>query len=73
MLFDPELVGFALVLEEAGALTEIAAVGGRFLSGDLLLAGVDCATFESVKPPARVTTHIVPNSGCGPQEMPATL
>ncbi len=33
---------------------------------------VDAAT-TSVNPPARVTTHMLPYSGCGPHEMPATL
>jgi len=65
-----------LVLAFAGGLTDKLAVGGLFFSAvpDLLMLSAGAwAVTASLKPPAKVSTHIAPNSGCGPHDIPATL
>jgi len=61
--------------EFAGELPGDVAAGEVFFTVlfDLLLLDGVLAVTESVKPPANVSTHIVPYSGCGPHEIPATL
>jgi hypothetical protein len=60
-----ELVVLAAGFEFELVFTESFAVGGLFDPEPLLEA-------ISVNPPAKVTTHMLPNSGCAPHEIPAT-
>ena len=61
---------FELVVVDEGrefelVFTESFAVGGLFVPDPLLAV-------TSMNPPAKVRTHMLPNSGCAPHEMPAT-
>ena len=60
-----ELVVLAAGFEFELLFTESFAVGGLF-DPEPLLAAI------SENPPAKVRTHMVPNSGCAPHETPAT-
>src|SRR5882724_1768313 len=59
--------GALLLFEFAFAAPPLVEVVERWLAAGAFVA------VASTKLPARVNTHIVPYSGCGPQQTPATL